>query len=75
MSCRSHVTLSGAIERKVDRSNARVVRGCACVGSAAGIVPESLSFAFRVVCEGTRTGEWPGEIDNVRQSFLASFSA
>jgi hydrogenase nickel incorporation protein HypA/HybF len=44
----------GAIERKLDRSNARVVRVNVSVGSAAGIVPESLRFAFRAVCEGTR---------------------
>jgi hydrogenase nickel incorporation protein HypA/HybF len=46
--------LLGAIERKLDRSNAQVVRVSVCFGSAAGIVPESLRFAFRVVCEGTR---------------------
>jgi len=46
--------LLAAIERKLDRSAARVVRVTVSVGSAAGIAPESLRFAFRVVCERTR---------------------
>jgi len=46
--------LLAAIERKLDRSNARVVRVNVSIGSAAGIVSESLCFAFRVICEGTR---------------------
>ncbi len=46
--------LLGMIERELDRANERVVRVNVCVGSAAGIVPESLRFAFRAVCEGTR---------------------
>ena len=46
--------LLSAIERKLDRGNARVVRVSVGVGAAAGIVSESLRFAFRVICEGTR---------------------
>jgi hydrogenase nickel incorporation protein HypA/HybF len=46
--------LLAAIERKLDRNDARVVRVKLSIGSAAGIVPESLSFAFRVLAEGTR---------------------
>ena len=54
MSCRSHVTCWARSNESSDRGNERVVRVNVCVGSAAGIVPESLRFAFRVVCEGTR---------------------
>lgn len=43
-----------AVERKLDRTGGRVVRVNVTVGSAAGIVSESLCFAFRVICEGTR---------------------
>ncbi|HVB79373.1 MAG TPA: hydrogenase maturation nickel metallochaperone HypA [Candidatus Binataceae bacterium] len=43
-----------AIERKLDRADARVVRVSVSVGSAAGIASESLRFAFRIICEGTR---------------------
>ena len=46
--------LLAAIERKLDRSDARVVRVTVSIGSATGIVSESLRFAFRVICEGTR---------------------
>lgn len=46
--------LVAAIERKLDGSDARVVRVTVSVGSAAGIVPESLGLAFGVICEGTR---------------------
>jgi len=46
--------LLAAIERKLDRSDGRVARVSVSVGSAAGIVSESLRFAFRVICEGTR---------------------
>jgi hydrogenase nickel incorporation protein HypA/HybF len=46
--------LLAAIERKLDCSNARVVHVSVIIGSAAGIVSESLRFAFRVICEGTR---------------------
>ena len=46
--------LLAAIERKLDRGDARVVRVSVSVGAAAGVVPESLRFAFRAVCEGTR---------------------
>jgi hydrogenase nickel incorporation protein HypA/HybF len=46
--------LLASIERNLDRVNARVVRVSVSVGSAAGIVPESLRFAFSVICEGTR---------------------
>jgi hydrogenase nickel incorporation protein HypA/HybF len=46
--------LVAAIERKLARSDARVVRVNVSVGSAAGIMSESLRFAFRVICEGTR---------------------
>ncbi len=46
--------LLAAIERKLDRGDARVVRVRVSVGAAAGVVPESLRFAFRAVCECTR---------------------
>ncbi|HTW88128.1 MAG TPA: hydrogenase maturation nickel metallochaperone HypA [Candidatus Binataceae bacterium] len=46
--------LLATIERKLDRSNTRVVRVSISIGSAAGIVSESLRFAFRVIAEGTR---------------------
>ena len=46
--------LIAVIERKLDRNNARVVRVSVSVGSAAGIVSESLRFAFRVISKGTR---------------------
>jgi len=46
--------LLAAIERKLDRSDARVVRVTVSIGSATGIVSESLRFAFRVICTGTR---------------------
>jgi hydrogenase nickel incorporation protein HypA/HybF len=46
--------LLAAIELKLDGSAARVVRVNVSIGSAAGIVSESLSFAFRVLAEGTR---------------------
>jgi len=46
--------LLAAIERKLDRSDARVVRVNISVGSAAGIVSESLRFAFSVLAEGSR---------------------
>jgi hydrogenase nickel incorporation protein HypA/HybF len=46
--------LLAAIERKLNHHDARVVRVKLSIGSAAGIVPESLSFAFRVLAEGTR---------------------
>ena len=46
--------LLGAIERTLDRDNLRVVRDNLSVGSATGVVSESLRFAFRVICEGTR---------------------
>jgi hydrogenase nickel incorporation protein HypA/HybF len=46
--------LLAAIERKLDHNDARVVRVKLSIGSAAGIVPGSLSFAFRVLAEGTR---------------------
>lgn len=48
--------LLSAIERKLDRDDVRVVRVNVGVGTAAGIAPESLRFAFRVICEGTRVG-------------------
>jgi hydrogenase nickel incorporation protein HypA/HybF len=46
--------LLAAVERKLNRSGVRVVRVSVSVGSAAGIVPESLRFAFRVLAERTR---------------------
>jgi hydrogenase nickel incorporation protein HypA/HybF len=46
--------LLAAIERNLEPGGARVVRVNVDVGSAAGIVPESLRFAFRVIAEGTR---------------------
>jgi hydrogenase nickel incorporation protein HypA/HybF len=46
--------LLAAIERKLDRDDARVLRVRVSVGAAAGIVPDSLRFAFRVICESTR---------------------
>jgi hydrogenase nickel incorporation protein HypA/HybF len=46
--------LLAAIERKLDHNDERVVRVDMSIGSAAGIVPESLRFAFRVLAEGTR---------------------
>jgi hydrogenase nickel incorporation protein HypA/HybF len=46
--------LLAAIERKLDRGEARVVRVRVSVGAAAGVVPEALRFAFRAVCERTR---------------------
>jgi hydrogenase nickel incorporation protein HypA/HybF len=46
--------LLAAIERKLDGSNARVVRVSVDIGAAAGIVLESLRFAFHVICQGTR---------------------
>jgi hydrogenase nickel incorporation protein HypA/HybF len=46
--------LMAVVERKLDRSNARVVRVSVSVGSAVGIVSESLRFAFRAICKGTR---------------------
>ena len=48
--------LLAAIERKLDPGNARVVRVNVSIGSATGIMSESLRFAFRVICEGTRIG-------------------
>lgn len=46
--------LLAAVERTLASSDAQVVRVSVSVGSAAGIVSESLRFAFRVICEGTR---------------------
>ena len=46
--------LLAAIERNLNRNDARVVRIKMSIGSAVGIVPESLSFAFRVLAQGTR---------------------
>jgi hydrogenase nickel incorporation protein HypA/HybF len=46
--------LLAAIERKLDGANPRVVRVSVDIGAAAGVVSESLRFAFRVICEGTR---------------------
>jgi hydrogenase nickel incorporation protein HypA/HybF len=46
--------LLAAIERNLDRADTRVVRVNVGVGAAAGIVSESLRFAFRVICEGTQ---------------------
>jgi hydrogenase nickel incorporation protein HypA/HybF len=46
--------LLATIERKLNHNDARVVRVKISIGLAAGIVPESLSFAFRVLAEGTR---------------------
>jgi hydrogenase nickel incorporation protein HypA/HybF len=46
--------LLAAIERKLNHNDTRVVRIKMSIGSAVGIVPESLSFAFRVLAEGTR---------------------
>ncbi len=46
--------LLAAIERNLDGANTRVVRVSVDIGAAAGIVSESLRFAFGVVCEGSR---------------------
>jgi hydrogenase nickel incorporation protein HypA/HybF len=46
--------LLATIERKVADSDVRVVRITVSIGAATGIVPESLRFAFRVLCEKTR---------------------
>jgi Zn finger protein HypA/HybF involved in hydrogenase expression len=77
--------LLSAIDRNLDRGDARVVRVSVGVGAAAGIVSGSLRFAFRVICEGTRADyhhlngdgidDWLAEINNVRQSFLIGVSA
>jgi len=46
--------LLAAIERNLKPGDARVVRVSVSVGSAAGIVLDSLRLAFRVIAEGTR---------------------
>ncbi|MGO9450409.1 MAG: hydrogenase maturation nickel metallochaperone HypA [Candidatus Binataceae bacterium] len=46
--------LVDAIERNLGADAARVIRVDISVGAAAGIVSESLRFAFRVLAEGTR---------------------
>ncbi len=43
-----------AVERKLKPSEARVVRVSISVGAAAGIVTESLRFAFGIIAEGTQ---------------------
>ncbi len=42
------------VERRLKPRDARVVRVRVNVGSATGIVSESLRFAFQVIAEGTR---------------------
>jgi hydrogenase nickel incorporation protein HypA/HybF len=46
--------LLAAIERNLAPGDVRVVGVSVSVGSAAGIVPESLRFGFRALPEGTR---------------------
>lgn len=48
------IDLLAAIERNLGSCDARVARVNVSVGSAAGIVPESLRFAFRAIATGTR---------------------
>ena len=48
------IDLLAAIERNLGSADARVIRVIVSVGSAAGIAPESLRFAFGVVSAGTR---------------------
>jgi hydrogenase nickel incorporation protein HypA/HybF len=42
-----------AVESKLDQSGVRIVRISVTIGTAAGIVAESLRFAFRVIAKGT----------------------
>lgn len=46
--------LLAMVEKKLEPSNPRVMRISVSVGSATGIVLDSLRFAFRVLAEGTR---------------------
>ncbi len=46
--------LLAAVEQNLEPSDARVLRVTVSVGSAAGIVLESLRFAFAVIAAGTR---------------------
>lgn len=46
--------LLAAIEREFADGGGHIIRVNVGIGAAAGIVPASLRFAFRVVCEGTQ---------------------
>ena len=46
--------LLATIERKIADSDVRVTRVTVSIGAATGVVPDSLRFAFRVLCEKTR---------------------
>ena len=46
--------LLSQVEQNLDRDNARVLRVEIAVGSATGIISESLQFAFNAVARGTK---------------------
>jgi hydrogenase nickel incorporation protein HypA/HybF len=46
--------LLAAVERNLTPADTRVVRVRVLAGSASGVVPDALRFAFRVLAEGTR---------------------
>lgn len=46
--------LLAAVERNLTPADIRVVRVRVLVGTASGVVPDALRFAFRVLAEGTR---------------------
>jgi hydrogenase nickel incorporation protein HypA/HybF len=48
------IDLLAAVEQNLGLGEARIVKVIVSVGSAAGIVPESLRFAFAVISAGTR---------------------
>ena len=48
------IDLLDTVEQKLGSDKSRIVRVIVSIGSAAGIVPESLCFAFRVIAAGTR---------------------